>query len=125
MTYDVMKELHLGTQVAVADLCLGVAPGERFGLLGPNGAGKTTTLGMLTGRVRPTSGDARVQGVSVIRGPVSARALLGFCPQQDPLLNALTAYEQLALYAVLKVRNALLRSPKDPSAKHIFMALLN
>eukprot|EP00884_Botryococcus_braunii_P019123 jgi/Botrbrau1/5895/Bobra.0366s0073.1 len=92
----------LPPKVAVHDLCLGIPAGQRFGLLGPNGAGKTTTLGMLTGRVKPSRGDALVQGASVIRGPASARALLGFCPQQDPLIGSLTAREQLALYASLK-----------------------
>jgi ABC-type multidrug transport system ATPase subunit len=66
--------------------------------------GKTTTLAMLTGRIRPTSGDALVNSVSVIHGDATSRALLGFCPQQDPLLELLTADEHLRLYARLKVR---------------------
>ncbi len=45
------------TQIAALDgLSLEVHPGEIFGLLGPNGAGKSTTIGILTTRVRPTSG---------------------------------------------------------------------
>src|SRR5256714_13378822 len=42
--------------VALDGLSLEVAPGEIFGLLGPNGAGKSTTVGILTTRVRPTTG---------------------------------------------------------------------
>lgn len=67
--------------------------------------GKTTTLAMLTGRARPTAGDAMVNSVSVIHGAATSRALLGFCPQQDPLLDLLTAEEHLSLYARLKVRS--------------------
>jgi len=66
--------------------------------------GKTTILGMLTGRTQPTSGDALVDGQSVLSSSAQARAELGFCPQQDPLLDLLTGREHLALYARLKVR---------------------
>ena len=44
--------------VALDSLSLEVQPGEIFGLLGPNGAGKSTTIGILTTRVRPSSGQA-------------------------------------------------------------------
>ncbi len=57
-------------------------------------AGKTTTLQMLVGRVQPSAGGAVVRG---------GRNRLGFCPQQDALLELLTGAEQLALYARLKV----------------------
>src|SRR5438046_5338523 len=43
---------------ALDGLALDILPGEIFGLLGPNGAGKSTTIGVLTTRVRPTSGQA-------------------------------------------------------------------
>lgn len=54
---------------AVNDLCLGVAPGERFGFLGANGAGKTTTLSILVDRVRATSGTAFVAGAAAGTAP--------------------------------------------------------
>jgi ABC-type multidrug transport system ATPase subunit len=47
------------TQIPALDgISLEILPGEIFGLLGPNGAGKSTTVGVLTTRVRPTSGQA-------------------------------------------------------------------
>lgn len=52
----------MGRQLAVDGVCLGVPVGECFGLLGVNGAGKTTTFQMLTGDIRPTSGDACLNG---------------------------------------------------------------
>ena len=52
----------MGRQLAVDGVCLGVPAGECFGLLGVNGAGKTTTFQMLTGDIRPTSGDACLNG---------------------------------------------------------------
>ncbi len=50
------------TRVAVENLDLTILPGEFVGLLGRNGAGKTTTLKMLSGLLRPTSGEVTVLG---------------------------------------------------------------
>ena len=52
-----------GRQRAVDDLSFTVEPGSVTGFLGPNGAGKTTTLRMLLGLIRPTSGNATINGV--------------------------------------------------------------
>ena len=66
---------------------------------------------MLAGRVQPTSGDALVDGQSIVSSAAHARAALGFCPQQDPLLDLLTGREHLALYARLKVHLHVLQGP--------------
>ncbi len=52
-----------GDLVAVRDLSLQIKRGEIFGFLGANGAGKTTTMRMLCGLVRPTSGQATIDGI--------------------------------------------------------------
>jgi ABC-2 type transport system ATP-binding protein len=51
-----------GSTVAVEGLSFAIAAGRITGFLGPNGAGKTTTLRALLGLVRPTSGEALVEG---------------------------------------------------------------
>jgi ABC-2 type transport system ATP-binding protein len=53
---------RFGSLTAVDDLSFTVTPGQITGFLGPNGAGKTTTLRMLLGLVRPTSGNATIDG---------------------------------------------------------------
>jgi len=53
-----------GDKVAVDNISFTVEPGTVTGFLGPNGAGKTTTIDMILGLSRPTSGDARVFGMS-------------------------------------------------------------
>ncbi len=52
--------------------------GEIFGLLGPNGAGKTTTLRMLATLIKPDSGDAVIDGCSIVTDPDGVRAKIGF-----------------------------------------------
>lgn len=76
-----------------------VAAGEVFGLLGPNGAGKTTTIGVLTTRVRATSGRATVCGADVIGAPAVARQLLAVVPQRVNLDRALTVRQNLVFHA--------------------------
>jgi sodium transport system ATP-binding protein len=65
-------------RVAVDNLSFTAYKGEVFGLLGPNGAGKTTTLRMLATLIKPNSGDAIVDGSSVVRNPEEVRGKIGF-----------------------------------------------
>jgi ABC-2 type transport system ATP-binding protein len=84
-----------GDLTAVDGLDLTVRAGEIFGLLGPNGAGKTTTVGMLTTRVIPTNGEARVGGIDVIRHPTAAKQVIGVLPQTNTLDRSLDVFENL------------------------------
>jgi ABC-2 type transport system ATP-binding protein len=84
---------------AVDELSFAVYPGEVFGLLGPNGAGKTTTVGILTTRVVPTSGVARVAGLDVVRDAVAVRSRLGVVPQRVNLDRSLSARNNLIFHA--------------------------
>ncbi|MBV9773951.1 MAG: ABC transporter ATP-binding protein, partial [Gemmatimonadetes bacterium] len=70
-----------------------------FGLLGPNGAGKTTTLGILTTRVRATSGSARIDGVEVTADPVEVRRRIGVVPQRPNPDRGLNVVENLVFHA--------------------------
>ncbi len=63
---------------AVNDLSFEAYGGEIFGLLGPNGAGKTTTLRMLATLIKPDSGDALVDGYSIVNQPAAVRSRIGF-----------------------------------------------
>jgi ABC-2 type transport system ATP-binding protein len=84
---------------ALDGLSLDVLPGEIFGLLGPNGAGKSTTVGVLTTRVRPTSGQAWIGEHDVWKEPTRVKHLIGVVPQLPNLDFSLTAREILVFHA--------------------------
>jgi ABC-2 type transport system ATP-binding protein len=91
-----------------------VAAGEIYGLLGPNGAGKSTTIGILCGLVPPDGGDARLNGIDVLRQPVEARRSLGVVPQDVALYTDLSARDNLAFFGRLYgLRGADLRTRID------------
>uniref|UniRef100_A0A8C9SU04 ATP binding cassette subfamily A member 3 n=1 Tax=Scleropages formosus TaxID=113540 RepID=A0A8C9SU04_SCLFO len=90
------------TLLAVDRLSLAVGKGECFGLLGFNGAGKTTTFKMLTGDETVTSGDAYIDGYSILRDIKKVQQRIGYCPQFDALLDHMTGRETLSMYARLR-----------------------
>ncbi len=85
--------------MALDGVSLEVAAGEIFGLLGPNGAGKSTTVGILTTRVRPTSGDAWIGPHNVWREQVETKRLIGVVQQRPNLDFSLSAREILLFHA--------------------------
>ena len=76
--------------VAVDNLSFTANKGEIFGLLGPNGAGKTTTLRMLATLIRPDSGDALLDGYSVVNQPEEVRGKIGFLTSELKLEDFFT-----------------------------------
>jgi ABC-2 type transport system ATP-binding protein len=96
---ELRKVYKTGQKPAVDGLSFTVRRGEVFGLLGPNGAGKTTTVGVLTTRVRPTAGQAFVEGVDVVADSKRARQLLAVVPQRNNLDRSLNARQNLLFHA--------------------------
>jgi ABC-2 type transport system ATP-binding protein len=92
---------HLGKEYgpkqALRDVSLSVGWGEVFGYVGANGAGKTTTIKILTGLIRPTSGDALVGGHSVLEQPLEVKARLGYVPESGALFEKFSPVEYLTL----------------------------
>jgi ABC-2 type transport system ATP-binding protein len=84
-----------GARIVLQDLSFEVRPGEVIGVLGKNGAGKTTLLEILLGYTPPSSGEVRIFGNPSAELPGDVKRRVGFVPQQDELLNQLTAAEQL------------------------------
>ncbi len=77
-------------RIAVHDLSFTSYRGEVFGLLGPNGAGKTTTLRMLATLIKPDSGDAVLDGSSIVNAPEEVRSKIGFLTSELKLEDFFT-----------------------------------
>ncbi len=87
-----------GRFVAVNDVDLEVPRGSIYGFLGPNGAGKTTTIKILCGLLAPSSGEATVDGIDVVRDPEAVKANIGYMSQKFALYNDLTVDENIRFY---------------------------
>ena len=97
------RDLH-----ALKGISFGVDQGEIFSLLGPNGAGKTTTIRILTGQLKPVSGQVWVSGIDMIKEPQKAKPLIGVVFEYPNLYERMSARENLLfvarLYGVSKKR---------------------
>ena len=103
-----------GDIMAVDGVSFTIAPGEAYGLLGPNGAGKTTTISMLCGLLEPDTGEVRVAGNDMGADPKTAKATIGYVPQDLALYPDLTAHENLSFFGRLYgLRGATLRERVD------------
>jgi len=86
---------------AVDSVSFSVHRGEIFGFLGPNGAGKTTTVRMLTGVIKPDSGEARVMGRDIVSDTQKVKEVLGVVPETANAYLDLTAWRNMMLIASL------------------------
>lgn len=86
-------------KTAVDALELTVRQGELLALLGVNGAGKTTTVKMLSGLLRPTSGDAEVLGYRLTTQTQEVKKRINLSPQETAVAPKLTVRENLELIA--------------------------
>ena len=90
-----------GELEAVRGIDLEVRRGEIFGFLGPNGAGKSTTISILCTLLRPTAGQALLDGIDVTRNPATVRARIGLVFQDPSLDDQLTGRENLEFHAFI------------------------
>lgn len=89
-----------GDFVAVENLSLEIDAGEMFGFIGPNGAGKSTTIRFLATLLRPTHGEATVNGFSVTQQPLKVRQSVGYMPDTFGVYDGMKVWEFLDFFAV-------------------------
>jgi ABC-2 type transport system ATP-binding protein len=88
-----------GSFVAADDITFQIHRGEIFGLLGPNGAGKSTTFKMMCGLLKPTAGQAYVNGLDLQIAPSEARSHIGYMAQKFSLYGDLSVQQNLIFFS--------------------------
>ena len=96
---------------------MSVEAGKVFALLGPNGAGKTTLMRILTTQLKPTSGEAYVSGLDVVRDGSEIRRIVGYIPQEMSVWTDVTGFDNLLIYAKIY------RVPSNERSKVIWEVL--
>src|SRR6185369_15665586 len=88
-----------GDTVALDNLNLSIEAGDCFGFIGPNGAGKTTTIKILATLLKPTSGQAMVDGLTVGYQNRQIRPLIGYVPDFMGAYEDMVVTEYLEFFA--------------------------
>lgn len=83
----------------ITDINLDIHRGDIFGFLGPNGAGKTTAMKIMTGLIKPDSGDVKILGHSILEDFEKAMEKVGCIIETAESYPYLTAFENLKQFA--------------------------
>lgn len=88
-----------GQKEVVHEVSISMRQGEIVGLLGPNGAGKTTSFYMITGIIKPSSGNVLLDGQEISTWPLYRRARVGlsYLPQESSVFRRLTVRQNLQI----------------------------
>nr|WP_315027261.1 ABC transporter ATP-binding protein [uncultured Chryseobacterium sp.] len=98
---NLYKKYKNSDEFSVNDISLNIDKNEIYGILGPNGAGKTTLISMLSGLIKPTSGQFTIDGLSPQKDGFKIRQIIGIVPQEYALYPTLTARENLMFFGSL------------------------
>ncbi|MBF96330.1 MAG: putative ABC transporter ATP-binding protein YxlF [Alphaproteobacteria bacterium MarineAlpha9_Bin4] len=91
-----------GSFSAVNNITFDLNKGDILGFLGPNGAGKTTTMRMLTGFLKPSSGDVIINNRNMKDNPEICKSFIGYVPEGAPLYEEMTAIDFLKFTAKIR-----------------------
>jgi ABC-2 type transport system ATP-binding protein len=87
------------SQKALNKVSFSADKGQIIGFLGPNGAGKSTMMKILTGFIKPNSGEVLVDGIDVLQNPLEAQKTIGYLPEHNPLYSEMYVREYLQFQA--------------------------
>jgi ABC-2 type transport system ATP-binding protein len=87
--------------LALDQVSFAVRPGQIYAMLGGNGAGKTTTINIFLNFIEPTSGEARVDGITTHNEPLRAKERLAYVSENVMLYQNFTALQNLDYFARL------------------------
>jgi ABC-2 type transport system ATP-binding protein len=89
------------TQKALNNVSFSADKGQIIGFLGPNGAGKSTMMKILTGFIKPNSGEVLVDEIDVLEKPLEAQKTIGYLPEHNPLYAEMYVREYLQFQAAI------------------------
>jgi ABC-2 type transport system ATP-binding protein len=95
---NLVKKYEDSGVLAVDQVSFEILEGEVFSLLGPNGAGKSTTISMLSCLLKPSAGDATINGKSIVDDPMGVKNAIGVVPQEIALYETLSARDNLLFW---------------------------
>jgi len=94
-----LVKVYDGKVRALDGVDLKVKAGNVFALLGPNGSGKTTLMRILTTQFKPTSGEASIFGLDVVRRDSEIRKIISYVPQEMSVWTDISGFENILIYA--------------------------
>ncbi|MBM3631077.1 MAG: ATP-binding cassette domain-containing protein [Alphaproteobacteria bacterium] len=100
--------LAYGNRIILDNISFKINEGQIFGMLGPNGVGKSTIFNLITGLIKPMSGNIKISGVDVIQYPIYLRTRkfkIGYVPQHGGYFNDLTLHENFRAISEIVIDN--------------------
>lgn len=94
----IQKTYRHGRKSVLKDVSFQGLPGQCIGILGANGCGKSTLLSILAGVESADGGAFLYDGVNLFQKREQTRKKIGYVPQENPLMEELTAYDNLRLW---------------------------
>ena len=107
--------LAYGNRLILDNISFKINEGEIFGMLGPNGVGKSTIFNLITGLIKPKSGEIKIAGENVINYPIYYRTKkfkVGYVPQYGGYFNDLTLHDNLKAISEIIIDNKNYRSQR-------------
>ena len=107
--------LAYGNRLILDNISFKINEGEIFGMLGPNGVGKSTIFNLITGLIKPKSGEIKIAGENVLNYPIYYRTKkfkVGYVPQHGGYFNDLTLHDNLKAISEIIIDNKNYRSER-------------
>ena len=98
--------LSYGNRLILDNINFKINEGEIFGMLGPNGVGKSTIFNLITGLIKPDSGQIKINNTNVVDYPIYLRTKkfkVGYVPQYGGFFSDLTLYQNLKAIAEIVI----------------------
>ena len=107
--------LSYGNRLILDNISFRINQGQIYGMLGPNGVGKSTIFNLITGLIKPSSGNIKINGEIANDYPVyhrSKKFKLGYVPQYGGYFNDLTLHDNLKAISEIVIENKNFRIEK-------------